>query len=171
MKKFDIKDVFSWSNAENAKKYIGKGGYFADSLKDLQECVSNNNVRQLFTICLEPEIDVDSVFTVSEIDYQYALFLPVEKIKKVEEPKKYRPFTLEEFNKVIPMGTVFKYKYKRNNVNDIYSVYYHANLDGENGFQAIFFENSYHDFDYCFNEMKLFLNGDWKPFGVEDKEQ
>ena len=159
--KFDLDDVYeSDALTEDLVKLIGTYGYFSRKMSDdSEDWTSKKQLRRIM-------IDEKGMYFVADtLNTRYQYFLPADKVKEVEEPK-YRPFTLEEFNKVIPMGTVFKYKYKRNNVNDIYYVYYHANLDGENGFQEIFFENSYHDFDYCFNEMKLFLNGKWQPFGV-----
>lgn len=162
MEKIDIKDVFSWSNAEEAKTYIGKEGYFID-------CFSKNlddwDKGKLSAV--NQERSPSCVFESKETFY--GLFVPKDKLKEVEKPKKYRPFTLDEFNKVVPMGTVFKYRYKANNVKDVYSVYYHTNLDCENGFQAIYLENRYYSFEFCFNELKLFLNGEWQPFGVSDE--
>jgi hypothetical protein len=31
---FDKKDIFSWANCEEAKKYIGEEGYFCDELRE-----------------------------------------------------------------------------------------------------------------------------------------
>lgn len=159
MKTFDKKDVYSWSNAEEAKLYIGEKGYFADAafeniddwqLDVLEEIYSDSDIRSVF--------QAQSSF--------YGLFLPEDKIKEVKEEKKWRPFTLEEFNKIIPMGTVFKYRYKGQ--KHIKSIYYHANLDCENGYQAIFFEDCNLNLGYCFETMELFLDGKWVPFGVKE---
>lgn len=166
MRTFDKKDIFTIVNAEEAKKYIGQQGYFTSFYSDN---LSDWDFDILKSINDLKSSECNSIFNAKNNDYIcYGLFLPMNKVKEIRKETKWRPFTLEEFNETIPMGTVFKYKYKRNNVNDVYSVYYHANLDCENGFQSIFFEDSYHDFVYCFNEMKLFLNGEWQPFGVLD---
>lgn len=173
MKKIDIKDVFSWSNAEQAKAYIGKYCYFADNLQYLKMQVNQDITFKLKSVFNNKDTDpVQGVFC--DIDNCYwGLCLPADKVIKVEEPKKWRAFTLEEFNQTIPMGTVFKYRYKSRNGSDnryVKSIYYHANLDCENGYQAIFFEDCCFNLGYCFEVMELFLNGKWQPFGVEDKE-
>ena len=164
-KTFNKNNVYSWSNAEDAKKYIGTFGYFSNVCFDNLKEWEYGELEQI-----NPNNYISGIFSENH-GSDYGLFLPEDKVKEVEEvkeKKKYRPFTLEEFNKVVPLGTVFKYRYKSNDdhLKDVYSIYYHANLDCENGFQAIFFEDSYHHFDYCFYEMELFLNGKWQPFGV-----
>ena len=163
-KTFDKKDVYSWANCEEAKQYLNQKGYFSDSYSD-----DTNHWQYGKLNAVDPNNTMNGVF-VCDDNFSYGLFIPKDKVKEVKEEKKYRPFTLEEFNKVIPMGAVFKCRYKSNDAKDVYSIYYHANLDCENGFQAIFFEDSYHHFDYCFYEMELFLNGRWQPFGVEVEE-
>ena len=167
MKKFDIKDVFSWSNAEDAKQYIGKKGYFADNLNDLQECVSNNNFQTLFSLDLDPETDVDSIFSITEIDYKYALFLPADKVKEVEEPKKYRKFnSTDEFLKFYKVGQVVHLKNKNNNLEQLTSIvsvfincYCCVCLGINNG--ALPFED-------LFKKYEIEINGKWQPFGVEE---
>ena len=37
---FDKKDVYSWSNAEEAKEYLGKDCYFAHSVGGLSEHIN-----------------------------------------------------------------------------------------------------------------------------------
>ena len=39
-KLFDKKDIFSWSNCEEAKKYIGEEGYFRDDYQEDLACWS-----------------------------------------------------------------------------------------------------------------------------------
>ncbi len=55
MKTFDRKDIFSWSNAEDAKKYIGKSGYFADNVNDLKEC--NRSKKVFFLVEIKTNIN------------------------------------------------------------------------------------------------------------------
>ena len=47
MKTFDKKDVFSWSNAEEAKQYINKEGYFSDDLDELNREINENKLYPL----------------------------------------------------------------------------------------------------------------------------
>lgn len=169
MKKIDIKDVFSWSNAEDAKQYIGKKGYFADNLNDLQECVSNNNFQTLFSLDLDPETDVDSIFSITEIDYKYALFIPAEKVKEVEEPKKYRPFkNADEFRDYLGFNFIVNLSIKIE--EKITSERYELAIIG-------FFTNGlvlpiYCDltFEELFSKFNICIDGKWQPFGVLEDE-
>ena len=167
MKTFDQKDVYSWSNAENAKKYIGKEGYFADSLKELQECVSNDDFYTLFSIDFDSNTDVDSIFSITNIDYRYALFLPLDKVKEVEEPKKYRPFTdIEEFLKLYKVGQVVHIRPTDDRVEEetlIIALF--PTCTNCVCFGSMLSAISLEDLFECY-EIKL--NGKWQPFGVEE---
>ena len=173
MKTFDNKDIFSWSNAEEAKTYIGREGYFADSLKELQECVSNDDFYTLSSIDFDSNTDVDSIFLITNIDYRYALFLPSDKVKKVEEPKKWRPFgNMDEFTKCILNSL---------NVSPIHYI-----IEIEDTFTAKQctiqilgkFKNGLilpiygaQTFEQLFNRFKIFNDYHeigWQPFGVEE---
>lgn len=169
MKTFDIKDVYSWSNAEEAKQYIGACGYFADSLADLQECVSNNNIMRLFNICLEPKIDVDSVFSLAETDYQYALFLPVDKVKEVKE-KKYRPFeTIEEFVKTIgDIGTIITYREKKEPSKEMRGIFTGYMWDRACRGWILGLGATLYRLENLFELAEYKYKNEWQPFGIEE---
>lgn len=164
MKKFDIKDVFSWSNAEDAKQYIGKKGYFADNLNDLQECVSNNNFQTLFSLDLDPKTDVDSIFSITEIDYKYALFIPADKVIEVKE-KKYRPFeSVDEFMNHLNFKCLMNNYIKVEDINA--SEIYELMIVGAfvNGlvlplYGALTMDELFRKFNIC-------IDGNWQHFGV-----
>lgn len=170
MKKFDIKDVFSWSNAEDAKQYIGKQGYFADNLNDLQECVSNNNFKTLFSLDLDPETDVDSIFSITESDYYYALFLPADKVKEVEE-KKWRAFTLEEFCNRFSIGTKISFR-RKDKTRSIYGLFEgcQTDIDETETLQIIIICNLWYTLNDLFETYEyLDEHGEWQTFGVLDE--
>ena len=79
MKTFDKKDVFTCLNAEDAKVYIGKEGYLADSLYNLRNAIQDNeNTFELETI------NDDSYYgRFRSCDSDYMLFLPADKVKEV----------------------------------------------------------------------------------------
>lgn len=165
MRTFNKKDIYSWANCEEARQYIGKEGYFAHTLSQLDNRIQKSDFCTLEKIC---DSNTNCFCRSGDgVMCYWSMFLPVDKVKKVEE-KKWRAFTLEEFNKTIPMGTVFKYRYKKNKAE--VSIYYHAYLELENGDKAIFFEKSYRSLNCSFNELELFLNGEWQPFGVLENE-
>lgn len=167
MKKFDIKDVFSWSNAEDAKQYIGKNGYFADNLHDLQECVSNNSIQTLFSLDLDPETDVDSIFSINEIDYKYALFIPAEKVTEIKE-KKYRPFkSIDEFMNHLDLKCLMNNYIKVEDINT--SEIYELMIVGAfvNGLVLPLYGAL--TMDQLFRKFKLKFNDQFLPFGVLDE--
>ena len=172
MKTFDKKDVFSWSNAEDAKQFCKGGyGYFADSLKDLQECVSNNNIQKLFSICLEPETDVDSVFSITESDYYYALFLPEEKVKEVEE-KKWRAFeTMEEFIKIVgDIGTIITYRTKKEPSQEMKGMFTGDMWDSACRGWILGIGATLYRLENLFELAEYKYKNEWKPFGVQENE-
>jgi len=87
MKTFDRKDIYSWSNAEKAKQYIRKEGYFADDLDELQKDINANSVFTLNEI----KTDTAMCFIYDEGDLYAPLFLPADKVKEIKE-KKWRAF-------------------------------------------------------------------------------
>ena len=95
---FDKKDVFSWANSEDARQYIGKEGYLADSLEKIEELVRNERVYTLKGVSANV-----SCFIEDEYGFSFGLFLPADKVLPVPmRPKKYRPFkSIEEFRKTL----------------------------------------------------------------------
>lgn len=79
---FDISKVISWSNREDAQKYLKKKGYFGNSLDELQAAVLND----CFGSCIDLNKITDEVicFVIGTDwndyyqDYAYGLFLPAE---------------------------------------------------------------------------------------------
>lgn len=82
MKVFDRKDIISWSNSENAKKYVEQQGYFGNSFQDLITNVKNNTTSILWNV-----FRADEVHCVFEDvhDIRYGLFLPIDKVREVED--------------------------------------------------------------------------------------
>lgn len=115
---FDKKDVFSWANAEDAKRYIGKEGYFASHYcNDLKswwkaKLLDINRDGDISNVFIGECDDVEKPYFGDDEDCA-GLFLPADKVKRVE--KKWRPFkTIEEFKRVldIKLGSVLVYRRK-----------------------------------------------------------
>ena len=102
MKTFDKKDVYSWSNAEEAKTYIGKTGYFNNDFESIKRAIELGDPAVL------DRVDTNSIwcFKALGVSLCFGLFIPAEKVKveeieEIEEPKKYRPFkSIKEFVEV-----------------------------------------------------------------------
>ena len=79
MQAFDKKDLYSWSNCEDARSYIGSLGLFSNSLEDLS--LGTQNIFKLSSIdtgsatCFKPEGS-----TVS-----YAFFVPWSKVIDLDD--------------------------------------------------------------------------------------
>lgn len=80
MKTFDKKDVLTVVTVEEARKYIGKEGYFADRYSDLEGLIEDNLLVKLIAI------DSDCSYCFRSLNVgDYGLFLPIDKVKEIEE--------------------------------------------------------------------------------------
>lgn len=166
-KLFDKKDIFSWSNCEEAKKYIGEKGYFRDDYQaDLAAW------RQGILQEIDPSLPVDCTFE-DEENCAHGLFLPADKVKQ-QEPKKWRPFkTIDEFKKTL------------NSINFLDALTFREKHDTSHQYCAVFdgFVDTNGELDRVslggkfwtaaelFNHYEWFddeKTEDWQPFGVEE---
>lgn len=85
MKTFDKKDVYSWSNAEEAKEYLGKDCYFAHSVGVLSEHIKTGVMGNLKDIFNSNHDAVSCAF--GDGTSTWGLCLPADKVKEVEEKK------------------------------------------------------------------------------------
>lgn len=172
MKKFDIKDVFSWSNAEDAKQYIGKQCYFADTLRYLEQNINDDISYILQDVVNGKECQVQEVFR--DVDYDgWGLCLPAEKVKEVEEPKKWRAFkSIDEFKKEtgLDLLSIVHYRYiiekPRNLTTTGFGVITDFCTCSDNTYYITIGDTSFNLnelFDY-----EYLVDGVWKPFGVEE---
>ena len=82
---FDVTQVLSFSNREEAKKYLKKEGYFGDSFGELEAAIQNKT----FGSCVDLNKIMDEVicFVIGTDwnDYYhhfaYGLFIPADKVK------------------------------------------------------------------------------------------
>ena len=80
---FNKTDVLSWVNCQDATPYLGRDGYFADSLQEMHNEIKNNCKKKLIKIHTD---DATKCFENDSISK--ALFISAEKVKT----QKYRPF-------------------------------------------------------------------------------
>ena len=163
MKTFDRKDVFSWSNAEEAKAYIGKGGYFSNNFSTLKIKVRNcdeltmlENIDSYGICCFNPNKDFEG----------FGLFIPADKVKEVEE-KKWRAFKdIGEFqcvtNKFI--GDIIEVKSDWD--SRVYRCLIMWATEGYIGMAGLRFSLLIDLFEhYQWKDS----NNEWQPFGVLDE--
>lgn len=88
-KNFDIADVFGPNDTEQAKQYIGKKGYYADYIEQLDDFIENN--RRIGTLhSITSKDTFERLIVGCEFDYPcpYTYFLPLDKVKKTESTEK-----------------------------------------------------------------------------------
>lgn len=167
---FDKKDVFSWSNCEEAKKYIGKEGYFGDSLRELQKNIEDDKSRTLSNV-MENNV-IDFVFrpldTFSDV-LCFGLFLPASKVIKLE--KKYRPFkSHRELCDNILKDTLTCIDHGIEIEDKLNCCQYRLMIMGTFNNGIILPLYGALTFEQLFKNFKVNTNGEWRSFGVEEDE-
>ena len=155
-------------DAEAAKGFIGKEGYFADCMKVF------TNVRR-YRKCILTAIneEVQRCFQAAGGNY-WDYFLPAEWLKPEEPECKWRPFTLDEFVKRfdLEVGTrVFLIRSKRTPENQQRLLLTGIVQEKDPDLCGVCLGGFYFKFPILFQMFDVrFGQNDWQPFGVEDKE-
>lgn len=161
----DLSDIQSLKQYDD--KYVGKLGYFTDSLchfKDLDiECT-----KDVLTNIYGGGEAGDYIFECSDGTYRF--FLPEELLKEPE--KKYKVFSLEKFLEIFKVGDLIIYR--ENGFTEIhhkmftgYTVCAGGRYDIPGVGRVTLGKNTY-GLGYLFTTYELFLNGKWQPFGIEE---
>lgn len=79
MKTFDKKDLYSWSNCEDARSYIGSLGLFSNSLEDLSS--GTQNILELSSI----DVSSATCFKSEGSTVSYAFFVPWSKVIDLDD--------------------------------------------------------------------------------------
>lgn len=155
-------------DTEQAKQFIGKKGYFShyiDNYADLKNTVlgtlgSTGDTFHESFCCIEEPFD----------NYYYEFFLPAEWVK---EPEKYRPYTLAEWVDQHEIGEVIHYRDK--DYKQEFCVMYSGYIidEGEDvqdvrtiGRIVLMFTGYF--LEELFKDYEIEVNGEWKPFGIEE---
>ena len=167
---FDKDDVFSWANAEEARQYIGKKGFFSDV-----GCNNENYWKKAKLIDIRCDDGVSDVFVSSEQieeygdeHYTYGLFLPADKVKTAE--KVWRPFKdFEEFSKTLnkKIGSEILYRNKKEPLQRIYTMIM-GYIENEIYEDQIQIGTATLKFSDYFKQIEIWNGERWQPFGVEE---
>ena len=86
-KNFNLEDVLGRDETEEAKVYVGKLGYFANDLDDLDHAITYipEQTHELVTI---KQTGTDNKYVDRLRAFKY--FLPLDKVKKTEQTEKHR---------------------------------------------------------------------------------
>lgn len=176
MKTFNRSDVYSWSNAGDAKAYVGKEGYFGDSLSELDTQVRGVFKSILTDVYADDTDKVSHPFGSSD-DETWGLFLPAEKVIEAAD-KKYRPFRdIDEMKSTldIELGDAVVYRRKTSidtciEVHSIFLSYSVSSAPEAASFKLDGFITPC-DLEYAFKTIEWKTEGgEWLPFGAEEEE-
>lgn len=173
MKTFDKKDVYSWSNAEKAKQYIGKQGYFGDSIAELDNKIQGV-FKNILTDIFASDTDRASFPFGNDDEETWSLFLPADKVKEVEEPKKWRAFKdLSEFANTLELdkliGAEIGFRYKDDHTISSQAIITRIEFHSTNNI-VITLGGQGWGIRRLFQELEwLDRDGKYKPFGVIDE--
>lgn len=100
-KNFNLEDVLGRDETEEAKVYVGKLGYFANDLDDLDHAITYipEQTHELVTI---KQTGTDNKYVDRLRAFKY--FLPLDKVKKTEPTKTNTEFNIQS----IPLGKVIR---------------------------------------------------------------
>ena len=156
-------------DVEEAKQFIGKKGYFCDHRSGFTNI---SNLVEDVLRDITPDDNYCEVYKTNCTSWEY--FLPEEWIKEPEEKpeKKYRAFTLAEWIEQHEIGEVIHYRSKSEGIElrHMYMGYAHGidkDITKANVGTLTLGVASY-GFDYLFEEYEIEVDGEWKPFGVEE---
>lgn len=158
-KLFDKKDVFSWSNCEEAKKYIGEEGYFRDDFQEDLACWSKGILQDV-----DSSMPVDCIFEDEENDV-HGLFLPADRVKP-PQPKRLRAFKdYAEFTKTVGCDVGDRLTMRRKGLQIVRSVLVLELAQGLGtlglGTHVFGYRELFDDYEWQDKE------GNWQTFGVE----
>lgn len=157
---------------------IGCKGYFFDEFirtKDLSKCcygelidITTHDDRN--DLCFKAEYKEGLVGF-------YRFFIPEADLKPVE--KKYRPFSIEDWKFKHSIGETILYRYKGTYCGDhseaeLAYLGFIKPLDGitdEAGKGQIVLGNNAHGLQNLFDDYEMWVDGGWKPFGVEVEDE
>ncbi len=163
LKLFDKKDVFTILNAEEARVYEDRVGYFGDSLDELQNAVEENDYDVLIRVITTKDVVRPFMHVPGPCDClrPHALFLPVEKVNREEDH--YRPLTLNEFNEIFKLGQIITFRSEDFFGKRMYTGY----TCGKNSNCKVDLSGHLYDLDELFENFEYQnTNGDWCRFGM-----
>ena len=162
MKSFEREDVYSWSNCKDANQFQRCKGYFGDSLEELRKQIEENHLLMLKGVFFNNS----KCFCVYDDSRLYSFFVPLYKVKDVEEPKKWRAFrTFEEF--ILVLGTIgchVRFRFKDDISNEFLALIVGFNYEA----QTVTINNSIYSFKELFKKFEFYKNQEWQPFGVKE---
>lgn len=155
------KKPFGCFDTEEAKKFIGKKCYFADT-ESCFENMDNDRAYIADGVLMEVSDTGSDPYRIKGEWFCYCL--PLEYTKNVRE-KKFRPFTLDEFLAFAPLGETIAYRYKARTDPDARITALVIEVDHGDGKDLVRFGGNLWSFDEMFRDLEREYEGEWYPFG------
>ena len=184
LRNFNLEDVFGPNDTEQAKQYIGKKGYYADYIEQLDDFIENN--RRIGTLhSITSKDTFERLIVGCEFDYPcpYTYFLPLDKVKKTEPTEKklkWRPCKdIEELEDLLNcdvlafVGRVLELKDKSTGATIIVGITGTEELPIDSGsiYSIILGNGQVYSFADLFDKFEININDKWQPFGVRVKNE
>lgn len=158
---FDTKDVYSIRNAEEAKEFIGKKGYFGDSYENLESFIHSRMAEELGNVKTDFTYSVNQIFITEKTNMAYGLFLPAECVK--DRKSGYIPYTAKTFEHMI--GKVITYRDACDPDDTVKALVTAVEKDRD----RVHLGANEYDFSDLFDDYELFdtKTRKWIPFGAK----
>lgn len=166
-------------DVDEAREFEGKLCIFSDTYKNYKDIKEYTKSPQYIGVLKKihdgSEYD-DYVFRNGNDGYCYSLVLPLEWVEE-EHEKTYRPFSIDEWKFKHSIGDIIFYRYigtycgGHREVEVMY-LGYAKSTDGitdEPGKGYLILGNDCHDLQNLCDNYEIWIDGEWKPFGVLDE--
>ena len=160
-------------DTEQAKQFIGKKCYFSDDARDFIN-LDKADGDTLFYVAELQNIWTAEEYCFADNSNDWRFILPCEWVEeeKKEPEKKYRPYTIKDFEKAFLNDEfddfiIFRDKH---NPDDIYTMRYNGNFR-KGQFEYICLGAKNFSFESLFENYEVAdYDGEWQPFGVIEDE-
>lgn len=190
LRNFNLEDVFGSNDVEQAKAYIGKRGYYADLIEDLDDYIENkSHIDKLYAV--DEDLGILRYVIGRSYDYNnnYNYFLPLEKVKKTEPAEKevkYRSlrnkeelidFICKNTNSQQVIGAVICIRKKDGGQTTVTTItaitHYYDLLSDKTIYEITLGTGKTYSLECLFGLFEIIFddNYQWQPFGVEVKNE
>ena len=166
------KRPLSCIDTDEAKKFIGKKGYFAGDLSIFK----NLDYFDKWTL-QEIKDDPCRCFKDGCLGEWWYYFLPEEWVREKEPEPVWKPYDLDAWQNDYNMGRIITFRYTAIPNDNTVTVFYHGKQEHSADLNKteILLGNTWYDFQKLFDEFEIFDNKysddnlcRWRPFGYQE---
>lgn len=159
-------------DAEEAKQFIGKQGYFANCLRVFKTI----EYFEKWTLTAIDEKE-ERCFKDATGGNYWVYFLPAEWVREKEPEPEWKPYDLDAWQNDYNMGRIITFRYTAIPNDNTVTVFYHGKQEHSADLNKtkILLGNTWYDFQKLFDEFEIFDNKysddnlcRWRPFGYQE---